>query len=164
MERGKVTLRVSNETLGSVLTKVAKSVNADLIFQGVTLVGINDLTTLNVKDKPLDKVLGELIGNQNVRIDYQGGHRAIVISSYERQEDDAQSLLLVVLSLEVTTTNHWWVLPYQSPMEPSRRALLDVLPMRMVSLVCASTVSHPSVFLISVTRPSLSRFFVQIVI
>lgn len=55
----KVTLRVSNETLGSVLTKVAKSVNADLIFQGVTLVGINDLTTLNVKDKPLDKVLGE---------------------------------------------------------------------------------------------------------
>lgn len=126
----KVTLRVSNETLGSVLTKVAKSVNADLIFQGVTLVGINDLTTLNVKDKPLDKVLGELIGNQNVRIDYQGGHRAIVISSYERQEDDAQSLLLVVLSLEVTTTNHWWVLPYQSPMEPSRRALLDVLPMR----------------------------------
>lgn len=28
----KVTLRVSNETLGSVLTKVAKSVNADLIF------------------------------------------------------------------------------------------------------------------------------------
>lgn len=107
-----MTLRVSNETLGSVLTKVAKSVNADLIFQGVTLVGINDLTTLNVKDKPLDKVLGELIGNQNVRIDYQGGHRAIVISSYERQEDDAQSLLLVVLSLEVTTTNHWWVLPY----------------------------------------------------
>ena len=73
-------------------------------------------------------------------------------------------LLLVVLSLEVTTTNHWWVLPYQSPMEPSRRALLDVLPMRMVSSVCASTVSHPSVFLISVTRPSLSRFFVQIVI
>lgn len=90
----KVTLRVSNETLGSVLTKVAKSVNADLIFQGVTLVGINDLTTLNVKDKPLDKVLGELIGNQNVRIDYQGGHRAIVISSYERQEDDAQSFII----------------------------------------------------------------------
>ena len=77
-----------------MLTKVAKSVNADLIFQGVTLVGINDLTTLNVKDKPLDKVLGELIGNQNVRIDYQGGHRAIVISSYERQEDDAQSFII----------------------------------------------------------------------
>lgn len=160
----KVTLRVSNETLGSVLTKVAKSVNADLIFQGVTLVGINDLTTLNVKDKPLDKVLGELIGNQmfasTTKVD-------TVPSSYLLTNDKKtmrRVLLLVVLSLEVTTTNHWWVLPYQSPMEPSRRALLDVLPMRMVSSVCASTVSHPSVFLISVTRPSLSRFFVQIVI
>lgn len=160
----KVTLRVSNETLGSVLTKVAKSVNADLIFQGVTLVGINDLTTLNVKDKPLDKVLGELIGNQNfastTKVD-------TVPSSYLLTNDKKtmrRVLLLVVLSLEVTTTNHWWVLPYQSPMEPSRRALLDVLPMRMVSSVCASTVSHPSEFLISVTRPSLSRFFVQIVI
>ena len=86
-----VTLRVSNETLGNVLAKVAKSVGADLVFQGVTLVGINELTTLNVKDKPLDKVIGELIGDQNVRIDYQGGHHAIVISPYERKVDTAQS-------------------------------------------------------------------------
>lgn len=84
-----VTLRISNETLGTVLSKVAKSVGADLVFQGVTLVGINELTTLNVKDKPLDKVLGELIGDQNVRIIYQGGHRAIIISSYEKQVDNA---------------------------------------------------------------------------
>lgn len=84
-----VTLRISNETLGTVLSKVAKSVGADLVFQGVTLVGINELTTLNVKDKPLDKVLGELIGDQNVRIIYQGEHRAIIISSYEKQVDNA---------------------------------------------------------------------------
>ena len=64
------------------------------MFQGVTLVGINELTTLNVKDKPLDKVLGELIGNQNVRIVYQGGHRAIIISSYEKQADNAQSFVV----------------------------------------------------------------------
>ena len=89
-----VTLRISNETLGTVLSKVAKSVGADLVFQGVTLVGINELTTLNVKDKPLDKVLGELIGNQNVRIIYQGGHRAIIISSYEKQVDNAQSFVI----------------------------------------------------------------------
>jgi len=90
----KITLRISNETLGNVLNKVAKSVGADVIFQGVTLVGINNLTTLNVKDKPLDKVLGELIGDQNVRIDYQGGHRAIVISSYENQVDNSQSFII----------------------------------------------------------------------
>ena len=89
-----VTLRISNETLGNVLSKVAKSVGADLVFQGVTLVGINELTTLNVKDKPLDKVIGELIGNQNVRIVYQGGHRAIIISSYEKHEDNAQSFVI----------------------------------------------------------------------
>lgn len=63
-------------------------------FQGVTLVGINELTTLNVKDKPLDKVIGELIGDQNVRILYQGGHRAIIISPYEKQEDNAQSFVI----------------------------------------------------------------------
>ena len=45
-----VTLRISNETLGNVLSKVAKSVGADLVFQGVTLVGINELTTLNDLD------------------------------------------------------------------------------------------------------------------
>ncbi len=89
-----VTLRISNETLGNVLTKVAKTVGADLVFQGVTLVGINELTTLNVKDKPLDKVIGGLIGNQNVRIDYQGGHRAIIISSYEKQVDNAQTFVV----------------------------------------------------------------------
>jgi len=76
----KVTLRVSNEPLGKVLEKVAKQAEATIEFQEVALVGIASPTTLNVKDMPLDKVLGRLIGDQNVLIRYEVG-RHIIVSS-----------------------------------------------------------------------------------
>ena len=78
----KVTLRVSNEPLGKVLEKVAKQAEATIEFQEVALVGIASPTTLNVKDMPLDKVLGRLIGDQNVLIRYEvGRHNSC---SYQR--------------------------------------------------------------------------------
>ena len=59
-----VTLRVSNQPLGKVLEMVAKAAGATITLQDVSLWNINRPTNLAVKDKPLDKVLGELIGNQ----------------------------------------------------------------------------------------------------
>ena len=86
-----VTLRVSNEPLGTVLEKVAKQANATIEFQEVALVGIARPTTLNVKDVPLDKVLGNLIGDQNVLVRYETG-RHIIISSYNRDVEDKEML------------------------------------------------------------------------
>lgn len=88
----KITLRVSNEPLGTVLEKVAGAAEAKLVLQGVTLVGINQPTTVNVKDKPLDKVIGGLIGDQNVRVRFEGtkGSRQIIIESYEKNRADTQ--------------------------------------------------------------------------
>ena len=87
----KVTLRVSNEPLGKILEKVAKQAEATIEFQEVALVGIASPTTLNVKDMPLDKVLGRLIGDQNVLIRYEVG-RHIIVSSYTRDEDAKKML------------------------------------------------------------------------
>ena len=63
-----VTLRVSNQPLGKVLEMVAKAADARITLQDVSLWNINKPTSLVVKDKPLDKVLGELIGDQNIMI------------------------------------------------------------------------------------------------
>ena len=58
-----VTLRVSNQPLGKVLEMVAETAHARITLQDVSLWNINKPTSLVVKDKPLDKVLGELIGD-----------------------------------------------------------------------------------------------------
>ena len=78
-----VTLRVSNQPLGKVLEMVAESAGAKITLQDVSLWNINKPTSLVVKDKPLDKVLGELIGDQNVKIRYEGDGHIVV-------EPDAQ--------------------------------------------------------------------------
>lgn len=84
----KITLRVSNEPLGKVLSMVAKAANAELLFQDVTLVGINQPTTLNVKDVPLDKVLGDLIGNQNVGVRYEENRQIIIQKAFGTTEKE----------------------------------------------------------------------------
>ena len=73
-----VTLRVSNQPLGKVLEMVADAAGAKITLQDVSLWNINKPTSIAVKDKPLDKVLGELIGNQNVVIRYEGEGQIIV--------------------------------------------------------------------------------------
>ena len=67
----KITLRISNMPLSQVLEKVAEAADAKLQLQGITLVNIDKPISLNVKEKPLDKVIGELVGNQNVRIRFE---------------------------------------------------------------------------------------------
>ena len=82
-----VTLRVSNQPLGKVLEMVAETAHARITLQDVSLWNINKPTSLVVKDKPLDKVLGELIGDQNVKIRYEGDNRIIVEPDTQYEED-----------------------------------------------------------------------------
>lgn len=92
----KITLRVSNESLGAILNRVAKEAKATLVLQGVSLVGINDATTLNVKDMPLDKVLARLTKGQDIRIRYESGRQIIIEPSTLQQTtaDTAESFLI----------------------------------------------------------------------
>ncbi|MBQ8450176.1 MAG: carboxypeptidase-like regulatory domain-containing protein, partial [Bacteroidaceae bacterium] len=77
-----ITLRISNQSLSKVLEMVAEAADAKLQLQGITLVNIDKPISLNVKDKPLDKVIGELVGNQNVKIRYESP-RTIILEPYE---------------------------------------------------------------------------------
>lgn len=99
----KITLRVSNEPLGKILNLAAKAAKADIVFQGVSLVGINNPTTINVKDMPIDKVIGQLIGDQNVRVRFESG-RHIIIEVYDkdRKADTAEAYVIggVVMSAD----------------------------------------------------------------
>ena len=88
-----VTLRVSNQPLGKVLEMVARAVDAKITLQDVSLWNINKPTSLVVKDKPLDKVLGELIGDQDVVIRYEEGNRIIIESD---QQNASSSVELTV--------------------------------------------------------------------
>lgn len=85
-EDDKITLRVSNRPLGQVLEMVAEAANAQIHLQGVSLLNINNNISINIKDKELDKVLGELIGDQNVKIRFESG-RIIVIEPFIQVED-----------------------------------------------------------------------------
>lgn len=88
-----VTLRISNEPLGVVIEKAVKQAGATLEFQDVTLVGITNPTSLNVKDLSLDKVLGRLIGNQNVWIRYESGRHVVI--SPQRNAAPAKNMYAV---------------------------------------------------------------------
>ena len=82
----KITVRVSNESLGTILEKVAHAAKAKITLQGVTLTNINQPTSINVTDTPIDKVLGELLEDQNVKIRFEGNRR-IIIESYKQEEE-----------------------------------------------------------------------------
>ena len=84
-----VTLRVSNQPLGKVLEMVAKVANARITLQDVSLWNINKPTSLVVKDKPLDKVLGELIGDQKVKIRYEADGQIVVEPDTQGEEAKA---------------------------------------------------------------------------
>lgn len=73
-----VTVRISNQPLGKVLEMVADAAGAKITLQDVSLWNINKPTSLAVKNKPLDKVLGDLVGNQNIIIRYEGENQIIL--------------------------------------------------------------------------------------
>ncbi len=68
-----ITLRASNKTMGEILNLVAQDADAHLVFQEVTLEGITQKTTINVKDKPLHEVIADIIGKQDVKVSYEPG-------------------------------------------------------------------------------------------
>ena len=88
-----VTLRVSNQPLGKVLEMVAEAAGAKITLHNVSLWNINEPTSLAVKDKPLDKVLGDLIGDQKIKIRYEGAGQIIV--EPDDQGVDTQVMLTV---------------------------------------------------------------------
>lgn len=81
-----ITLRVSNQPLGKVLEMVAEAAGAKITLQGVTLWNIGEHTSIAVKNKPLDKVIGDLIGDQKVKIRYEDGNH-IVVEPFEHEEN-----------------------------------------------------------------------------
>ncbi len=83
-----ITLRVSNKPLGKVLEMAAEAAGAKITLQDVSLWNINKPTSIAVKDKPLDKVLGDLIGDQNVKIRYEGENQ--IILEPDKQDGNAE--------------------------------------------------------------------------
>ncbi len=81
-----ISLRVSNRPLGTILEMVAKTANAQLKIDGATLVNINQPISINVRNKEIDKVIGDLIGNQNVNIRFED-NRTIIIEPFEKHEN-----------------------------------------------------------------------------
>ena len=97
-----VTLRVSNQPLGKVLEMVAKAAGATITLQDVSLWNISRPTSLAVKDKPLDKVLGELIGDQAIIISYEGDNQ-IVVSPDQQSASAAVELVVTGAVLDKVT-------------------------------------------------------------
>ncbi len=83
-----ITLRVSNQPLGKVLEMAAEAAGAKITLQDVSLWNINKPTSIAVKDKPLDKVLGQLIGDQNVKVRYEGNNQ-IILEPNEQKDNTA---------------------------------------------------------------------------
>ncbi len=99
----KITLRVSNMPMGDILNLVAKEANARITFQEVTLEGITQHTTINVKDKPLHEVVKDLIGKQDVKISYEAGRIIKFSSTSAPQEVTAQNLVVSGVVLDAVT-------------------------------------------------------------
>ncbi len=90
----KITLRVSKKPMGEVLNLVARQAGARIMFQDVTLEGLSQHTTLNVKDKPLHEVVKGLIGQQDVKISYDPGRTIRISPMAAPKKLDAQHLMI----------------------------------------------------------------------
>ena len=97
-----ITLRVSNQPLGKVLEMVAEAAGAKITLQEVSLWNINKATSIAVKNKPLDKVLDDLIGDQNIKIRYEGDNQ-IIVEPDEQQEHSGVELNVSGLILDRDT-------------------------------------------------------------
>ncbi len=90
----KITLRVSNKPMGEILNMVAKEADAHIVFQDVTLEGLTQHTTINVKDKPVCEVVKGLIGQQDVKISYEKPRTIRFSSTREPKKIDARNLVV----------------------------------------------------------------------
>ncbi len=94
-KNSKITLRISNESLGHILKIVAEKAKATLVLQGVSIMGINDAAQLNVKDMPLDKVIAHLLNGQPIRVRYESGRQIILESNDLSAQNDNDELFLI---------------------------------------------------------------------
>lgn len=69
----RISVRISNEPLSTIIERVAAQAKVKIYLQGVTLIGIDRPTTVNENDKTLDEILRELLKGQNVRLRYEIG-------------------------------------------------------------------------------------------
>ena len=65
----KVTLRASGESLGQILTIISKRTNVNFVYR-TGLRGIDEPTTVNFNNAPLEKVLSQLLAKQDVKLTY----------------------------------------------------------------------------------------------
>lgn len=57
----KISVRISNEPLSKIIERIAQQAKVKINLQGVTLLGIDQPTTINATDKPLDEILRDLL-------------------------------------------------------------------------------------------------------
>ena len=65
----KVTLRASGESLGQILTIISKRTGVNFVYR-TGLRGIDEPTTVNFNNAPLEKVLTQLMAKQDVKLTY----------------------------------------------------------------------------------------------
>ncbi len=90
----RITLRVSINPMCEILNMVATEADAHIVFQEVTLEGITQHTTINVKDKPLHEVIKGLIGEQDVKISYEAPRTIKFSSTRPPQKIDGKNLVV----------------------------------------------------------------------
>lgn len=74
----KISVRISNEPLSKIIERIAQQAKVKINLQGVTLLGIDQPTTINATDKPLDEILRDLLKEQNVHLRYEPGRHIYI--------------------------------------------------------------------------------------
>lgn len=83
----RISVRISNEPLSTIIERVAAQAKVKIYLQGVTLIGIDRPTTVNENDKTLDEILRELLKGQNVRLRYEIG-RTIYVEPADEEDGE----------------------------------------------------------------------------
>lgn len=86
MANEKITLRISNAPLATILKQVEKKANIKIMFYGA-IPGINQKTTLNARNRALGSVLEELLQGRGVTIDY-GENRTVSITASDNTPEN----------------------------------------------------------------------------
>lgn len=77
-EEEPLSLKVSYKPLGQVLEELASRVKATILYQEVTLMGIDKPTSINIKNKPFKDIIEKLIGDQDVSIEYRADKKIVI--------------------------------------------------------------------------------------
>lgn len=86
MANEKITLRISDAPLATILKQVEKKANIKIMFYGA-IPGINQKTTLNARNRALGSVLEELLQGRGVTIDY-GENRTVSITASDNTPEN----------------------------------------------------------------------------